>query len=137
MPYATWCWFKIVTDGLPLAEGWDGWAFRDGVLWSPENLGFTPKDIYTIPWLRQTLRAKRGARHSLDPIITAQIDPQSAERLRLLGKLEVVGLLLSFTYSELLPQQSPGEQRLAKSLNEMLHRLAYCQQETELLEVSS
>ncbi|MCU7804178.1 MAG: phage protein [Candidatus Thiodiazotropha sp. (ex Lucinoma borealis)] len=49
------CW-----SGQIAQPGWQGWQFREGKIWSPEDQGFSPSDIVSIFWLNASIRTLRS-----------------------------------------------------------------------------
>jgi len=41
--------------GFPLCCEWDGWRFINGKLWAPEQTGFLPGDLRSIPYLKAAM----------------------------------------------------------------------------------
>lgn len=40
-------------------KAWDGWIFRDGLLWSPENEAFDSGEIRALVYLRPLVKSQR------------------------------------------------------------------------------
>lgn len=58
----------LVNGDLPQGgAAWDGWGFKDGLLYSPEGVGFAPGEIRALPYL-YALKAElqRGKGQALD-----------------------------------------------------------------------
>ncbi|AOV17030.1 hypothetical protein BJI67_08135 [Acidihalobacter aeolianus] len=112
MPPAAWKWFRTVTDGIPYAQNWEGWGFKDGKLWSPEQDSFSPGEIRSLTILQQLSRGKTGSHHFKPSDLLLGVDERVADHLKLIGKLDLVGLMLALIYSDNLkiPESEEREQ---------------------------
>ena len=46
--------------GYLIDPNWEGWAIRQGRIWSPDGTGLTPGDVLSINWLDQSVRTLRA-----------------------------------------------------------------------------
>ncbi|AOU98027.1 hypothetical protein BI364_08690 [Acidihalobacter yilgarnensis] len=129
MPTSAWQWFRTVTDGLPLVKDWEGWGFKDGKLWSPENEGFTPGQIRSLTYLQALSKAKTGQHHFQPSDVLGGIDERLANHLKLLGKLDLIGLLLSLTYSEHLKHHPQSSEQIGQGLRYLIAGVQQFQQQ--------
>jgi len=70
--------FALHLDGRILPADWEGYSFRDGVMWDPYGKSFTRKalNLYGIAWqmFREWTRDDASRRATLDDIMGAAVD---------------------------------------------------------------
>jgi hypothetical protein len=70
--------FVLHLDGRILPADWDGYSFRDGLMWDPFGKSFTRKslNLYSVAWqiFREWTRDDAERRATLDDIMGAAMD---------------------------------------------------------------
>ena len=122
MPYSAWCWFKTVTEGIPLDREWQGWRFFKGKLWSPENNGFKPGEIRALPLLHQTIAAFRNRETA--PQRQAKSDEIYINRQVTRGQLRILSQSLATFITEMKGSSDPVLRQLIEPVHTMAVNVA-------------
>jgi len=114
MPYATWCWFVTITEGIPMNGDWSGWRFFKGKLWTPENDGFKAGEIRAIPLLHQTIAAFRASDERRQRGLTTS--DLARERSVVRGQIGMVSQLMAILFTEFEHNEDPMIRSMHQSM---------------------